>query len=111
MAHIPVEMRVKKDAKEGRLYKYGYCDKVSANSVHFLRYEWIHTRQKNHLCTECNKSFSRSDYLTSLRSSVHGFRKTHECWACGKVLSSLNYTCVHTGDIILVQSVEKDLTV
>lgn len=47
-------------------------------------------------------SFSRSDDVTSHRSSVHGFRETHECWVCGKFLSSYSklelHICLHTGE-------------
>ena len=102
VVHIPLEMRVEKAAKEGKLYKCGYCDKVFITNSHFRRHERTHTKEKPHRCTDCNKSFSRSDDLTSHRSSVHGFRETHECWVRGKFLSSYSklelHICLHTGE-------------
>lgn len=102
MVHIPVATRVEMAAKEGKLYNCGYCGRVFISNSHFRRHERTHTKEKPHQCTDCNKSFSRSDDLTSHRSSVHGFRETHECWVCGKFLSSYSklelHICLHTGE-------------
>ena len=56
--------------------------------------EMIHTKEKPHQCTYCNKSFSRSGQKTN-HERIHTKKKPYECTYCNKSFSDASSKTKH----------------
>lgn len=85
------EKAAKVRRKGSRVYVCSTCGQQCDSPAHLKRHQVIHTNERPFACTECDKTFRRSDNLTAHLAALHGTRVDKSRYSCTICQEKFNF--------------------